>query len=307
MVAGGCIGAAPLIWYEVRSRGATFTFLRSMADPTPLLRLAVPRLDLLSQILLSDHEHRDMWNAPPLTLWQAIVLSSIVATALYVCLRRSSRAEPRQTAFGRVAALTFLFLAGCMFLSRLNVTEHHWITLVPLAIVLVVIAAQDVCRRWRGARYVVAAIAVFYLNSAMQRNLTVAAQIRSTGGVGWWSNAIDPLTDYLERHCQGRMIKVLDWGLNNNLYILSGARISSMEVFWGATVERSGSGKLWKDEISPGDVYVLHAPGLEQSPDAAKGFRRALAASALAVRRTGFLQKTGAGYAEVVEILPTAK
>ena len=86
--------------------------------------------------------------------WQAVIFSAIVVTALYVCLRSRSLEEPRQTAFGRVTALTFLFMFGCMLLSRLNVAEHHLIALVPIAAVLVVIAAQDVCRRWPGAWYV---------------------------------------------------------------------------------------------------------------------------------------------------------
>lgn len=166
------------------------------------------------------------------------------------------------------------------------------------------IAAQEICRQWRKARYVIGGIAVVYVVSAMQWNLLAASQIRGTGGVRWWSNSIDTVAGYLEKNCHGKQIKVLDWGINNNLFVLSGGRISSIELFWGATVERSGSGKLWKDEISRGDVYVLHAPPLAQSPDAAEGFGRALAASTLPVRRTTILQKTGDGFAEIVEISP---
>jgi len=154
---------------------------------------------------------------------------------------------------------------------------------------------------------VIAAIAVFCLASALQWNLRAADQIRSTGGVGLWSDAIDTLSDYLERNCQGRSIKVLDWGLSNGLFVLSSSRISPTELFWGATVEHSGLGKAWKDEIYPGDVYVLHSPGLVQFPEAGDGFRRTLAASGLPYRRTEFFQKSGARYAEAVEILPSAR
>jgi hypothetical protein len=194
-----------------------------------------------------------------------------------------------------------------MLLSRLNIAEHHLIALIPIAAVLVVIASQDVCLRWRSARYVTAAIAVLYLASALYWNLRAAGQIRSTGGVGLWSNAIDPLTDYLDRNCQGRKIKVLDWGLSNSLFVLSGSRISPAEVFWGATVERSGLGKPWRNEISPGDVYVLHSPGMVQFPAAGDGFRLTLAALGLPYRRTEFFQKSGAGYAQVVEILASPR
>jgi hypothetical protein len=303
LIAGGIIGGAPLLWYEIRSRGATFEFLRSMAESTPLSRLAGHRLDLLSQIFLMGRGQRAIWNAPPMPLWQPIIVSTIVAAALYVCLRSPGLSKPRQTVFGRVAAFTFLFLLACMFLSRLNVTDHHLIALVPIAAIPVVIGAQEICRRWRSARYAIGALAVLYVILALQWNLVAARQIRATGGVGLWSNAIDTLTVYLERNCQDRKVKVLDWGLSNNIFVLSNSRISPVELFWGATAERSGLGKVWKDEISPGDVYVLHSPALVQFPDAADGFRRALAVSPLPLRRTAFRQKTGAPYAEVVEIL----
>src|SRR5205823_11564377 len=129
--------------------------------------------------------------------------------------------------------------------------------------------------------------------------VTAARLVRSTGGTGLWSGAIDTLTVYLQRNCLDRKIRSVDWGLSNNIYALSNSRISPAELFWGATAERSGLGKPWKEEISPGDVYVLHSPALVQFPDAAEGFRRALATSDLPVRRTEFRQKTGAAYAEV--------
>jgi hypothetical protein len=68
-------------------------------------------------------------------------------------------------------------------------------------------------------------------------------------------------------------------------------------------VERSGSGKLWRDEISAGDTYVLHSKELVLFPEATEGFSRALAASAHPVRRTQFPEQGGTPYAEVVEVL----
>src|SRR5262249_49909225 len=253
-------------------RGATFEFLRWMAESKPLSSLAGHRLDLLSQVFLSGRGQRAIWNAPPMPIWQPVILTTIVAVALYVCLRSPGLGKPAQTTFGRVAAITFLFLLACMFLSRLNVTDHHLIALVPIAAMLVVIAAQVICLRWRTARYAIHALAVVYVILALQWNLAAARELRSTGGIGLWSNAVDTLTAHLERNCRDRKIKALDWGLSNNIYVLSNARISPSELFWGATSERSGLGKTWKDEISPGDIYILHSPDLAQFPDAARGF-----------------------------------
>ena len=303
MAAGGIVGGAPLVWYEIRSRGATFGFMESMNNPLPLIRLVGHRLFLLAQTFLSDSEHRDMWDGPELPLWQTLLFSAVVLFALYVCLAGDRPSKQEGSAFGRVAAWTFLFLLSCMLVSRFNVSDHHMIALIPIAAVLVVIAAQQSCRRWPRARYAVGAIGVLYFASALQWNLAAARQIRSTGGVRLWSNAIDSVSGYLQRNHSERPVKVVDWGFQHSLFVLSNSKISSTELFWGASVERSGSGKLWRDEISPGDIYVLHLKGLILFPEATEGFSRALAASAHPLRRTQFREKGGAPYAEVVEVL----
>ncbi len=244
-----------------------------------------------------------MWDGPDLPLWQTLSFSSVVLFALYACLTSGRTSKQEGIAFGRLAAWTFLFLLTCMLVSRFNVSDHHLIALIPIAAVLVAIAARDSYRRWPKARYLVGAIAVLYLGSAMQWNLAAARQIRSTGGVRLWSNAIDSVSGYLQRNHSERTVKILDWGFQHSLFVLSNSRIASTELFWGASVERSGSGKLWRDEISPGDIYVLHLKGLVLFPEATEGFSRALAASAHSLRRTQFREKGGAPYAEVVEVL----
>jgi len=296
---GTIIGAWPLLWYELRSDFATLRFMRSAALPDPLTDLISIRLQKLCEILISASDLRKMWDGAPPPVWQTLLFTAGVACALFICFTQSRNSNPAR----RIAVLIFLFLLACMLFSRLNIASHHMIALVPIAALIVVVAAGKVCRSWPRARYAIAAIALLYVTTAAQSNLAAARQIRSTGGVRWWSNAIDPLASYLQRNCEGKNIKVLDWGLSNNLFVLSNARIRPAELFWGATIQRSGLGNLWKDEISPGDVYVLHTPSLEYSPDAAEGFRRAVAGSPWSLRRTEFRQKNGAGYAEVVEIL----
>jgi hypothetical protein len=301
MATGGIIGGAPLFWYEIKSRGATFAFMRS-TNPPSLLSLAGHRFHLLSQTFLYDSEHRRIWTELPMPLWQKLFFSSVVVSALCICLLGSGIRKP-----ARMAAVIFVVLLACMLSSRLNIDDHHLIALVPIAALLVVVAAQECCRRWPVARLVAGAIIVIYFTSALYWNLTAARQIRLTGGIGIWSNAIDSVRSYLQQNYPGRRIKVLDWGFQNSLFVLSNAELASTELFWGATVERSGSGKLWKDEVTPGDIYVLHSPELVQFPEAGQGLSRALTASAFPVRRTQFRQNSGAGYAEVVEIVASSR
>jgi len=302
LCAGGLLGLAPLLWYEIRSGGGTFAFMQFTRNEKPLSFLLQKRAGMFAQMLLSDSEHRVAWNGPEMPLWQMILFPTLVGIGLWVCLRHDS---PKQH-IKRMLGLTFVLLATYMFCSRFNIAEHHLIALLPLSVLMVALAAQDSLQRWRIARYPVAIVLVVYLLCATQWNMAAAHRFRSGGGAEAWSDAIHSVSDYLGRNCVGRKIKVLDWGLHNSLFVLSNGKITPSELFWGATVERSGSGKKWTEEIVPGDVYVLHAPELMVFWEATEGFGRALAKSGHSYRSTLFSQKSACPFAEVVEILADA-
>jgi hypothetical protein len=289
MAVGGLIGGAPLLWYEIRSGGATFAFMRSMANTEPLARLLGRRLEMLSQIFILSGADRAIWLGPALPVWQVVLFCSVVTLAVIACLL--SRGS-----FPRAAALTFLLLLLCMLLWRLNIADQHLIALVPLAALLVAITAWDSCRRWPAARYIAAAIGILYLGCSLQWQLTAARELRSTGGLRLWSKAIDPLCGSLQQHYPGRRIKALDWGFHHSLFVLSNGKITTTDLFSGATRDRSASGKAWGEEIARGDVYLAHSPGLVEFPAAQDGFFRALAASGFAVRRYQVAQSSGAEY-----------
>ena len=244
-----------------------------------------------------------MWGGPQMPLWQRILFPTVVAVSAYASLywtvAKKRPAPPR-----RCLALIFLLLFGYMFWSRLYIAEHHLIALLPIATVMVVLTARDSWLRWPIGRYLVVLLAFVYLASAVKWNLMAANEIRLTGGVDAWSNAITSVSSYLQRNCAGRRVKVLDWWLENGLFVLSAGQTVGLELFPGATLEHTGLGKPWTDEIAPGNVYVLRSSELMPVPDARKGFIRAMAMSALPVRRTDFPQKQGSPYAQVFEVLP---
>jgi hypothetical protein len=169
-----------------------------------------------------------------------------------------------------------------------------------LAALLVTLAAGDLCLRWPPGRILAACVAVLYLGCAADWNVTAARQLRATGGVGLRSNAIDKVAAYLQRHAKGRKVKVLDWGLNDSLLVLTGGQIDSAEIFQDA----GAGGKPWKEEIVPGSVYVLRSAETAVFPEPGEAFRRTLAEKQLPFRRTQFRQKAKGWYAEVIEILP---
>jgi hypothetical protein len=194
-----------------------------------------------------------------------------------------------------------------MFTSRLNIAEHHLVMLVPIAVVVVVLAFQELIHRWRGAGVAALSIGLIYLASALYCDVSAARGLRRTGGSNAWSDAIYSVNERLASDYAGREIKILDWGLCNNLYVLSNGKINASELFWGATGEVSGQGTRWSDIVARGGVYLTNSPGNLQFPAATEGFLRALAASGQQFNLIEFRQKWGGAYAQIIEIVPSPK
>ncbi len=261
LIIGGCIGGAPLLLYEILSDWATFRFIKEGQIGGCFSDLLARRFYMLSETLLSDWELRAIWTGPPLPSWQRYFFSAILVFALLVCLFLKDNGSAKVLAWRRASALTFLFMTLIMFSSRLNITEHHLVVLVPIAAVVIVLAFHAVWARWEKAWVPALLIALVYTGSALYWNIAAARGIRETGGVWAWSNAIFSLNEYVQSHYPDRELKILDWGLQNNLFVLSNGKILSRELFWGATKERSGQGKTWDEEISGGGLYLTNSAG----------------------------------------------
>jgi hypothetical protein len=266
--------------------------------------LQLARWYMFRETLLCEAEHRTlMWGGPSLPTWQMDLFPVLLALALAACLIGFTKCDPVRKTAAQITASTFLILLICMFASRLRISHHHLIGLVPLAALIAVVGGQEISLRWPAKRRLVEAVAAIYVVLAFYWNLQAALHIRSTGGIDLWSNAIDRVEDTLQKRYPARKVKVLDWGINNNLFVLSNGQIDSREVFGGSTVDRTGWGVPWSEEISAGDVFVLHTKEMILTPEAAQGFAQVLKSKGLPVRRTGITQATGAGYAEIVEVL----
>jgi hypothetical protein len=141
-----------------------------------------------------------------------------------------------------------------------------------------------------------------YFGSTLFWQIAAIQGLRSSGGVGVWSDAVLPLAEYLEQKYPSREVQILDWGLQNNLYVITDARLRTREIFWGATPRQS-----WEGTVRRGGVFVLNGPGNRQFPAATEGFLRTLAEVHPVARTIRIQQNDGATYAEIIEIEPTAK
>ncbi len=275
MAAGVGLGAAPWIVYQAISRGGTFEAVGMFTLRDSWKQILSSRTWMLAETLISDREHRAIWNGPELPAWQSMLALGTVLAACVVCLR--------QGGWARAIAVTFLLLGAMFFFTRLPVAEHHLIVLIPLAAVMVALLPA------RAGR-VVGALFVF---CALWWQVSAIRGIGETGGVGQWSDGIYALTDYLEQRAQGREVQILDWGLQNSIYVLSDARVKTREVF--------DSGRDWGVEIRKGGLFVMNTPNNRFFPEATNAFLSALQSAAVSPHHSVI-----PGFAEIIEIAPAS-
>jgi hypothetical protein len=210
----------------------------------------------------------------------------------------------RAPGWRRGFAITLVIFVGIMLTSRMNVLQHHMITALPLAVVVVVVAFHTLAARLRLWGYAAAAIGVFCITVIVYWDVTAALGLQRTGGVGHWSDAIYRVTDTIVRDHPRQPIKVLDWGFGNNLYVISNGQIRAVELFWGATIKATAFGERWSDVVARGGVFLT---GGDRSLNGAfaptiTGFREALAAAHVTYRVTQFRERGGAVFAELIEV-----
>ncbi|MBK5291310.1 MAG: glycosyltransferase family 39 protein [Acidobacteriia bacterium] len=326
--AGGIAGGLPLLVYQVVSRGGTFEAMGMFSSQEPLAGRIPARLRMLSEVLLSDGEHRAIWAGPPLPDWQPWFMAGIVLAACVVCLWKGTR-------WARFAALQFLILAAILVSTRMSVSQHHLVVLVPLAAFLTVLALLRLCdvpgpqravpaldapgqqpastperAPFRGLlprrifRWFAAALGLVYLCIALYWQAAAVQGIAATGGVGQWSDGIDHLSALLRNKYPEREVKILDWGLQNNLFVLSNAKLRTREIYGNATTRRSERGRSWEQEVEEGGVFLFNGPENRNFPDATQGFLAAMERMRPVVHRHAVRQGNGSVYAEVVEIEP---
>lgn len=325
LAAGGVVGGLPLLYFERVSRGAT---LRTMGDytvTTSLAKMLPLRLFWLADTLLSDGEHRVMWAASQPTMtqlpqWQLWLFPLVVLAASAICLltalwpSKTNRGVHDEDAgednsgdrdrAAQFAALSLTLAAAFLFSTHLLIAEHHLVALLPLAVITVVLAGLTLQHRFRWGWTISAALAVIYFVSAGYWQFASVQGLRRTGGTGVWSDGATDLARYLDRQFPGRKIKILDWGFQSSLFVLTDGRLNSEEEFSDAAPERSPEGRLWSDEIEDGGVFLLTGPHDRTYAPTVESFLQAWAAAQPETRAHRFAQRDGSTYAEVLEIEP---
>jgi hypothetical protein len=276
-LAGGFVGSVPFWWYQLISRGGTFQALDMFRAEGTWAELLTARAGMLARTLLADLEHRAIWDGAALPAWQTGFVAVLFAAAVGAALLRPG--------LPRGAAVTAMGFLALQFSSRLPVAEHHFVLLLPLA---AVVAALGMPER-RGPRL---ALAIPYAVLALLAQAEAITGLQRTGGTGQWSDAVADVQETLEREFAGRPVRILDWGLQNSLFVLSGARLRTVEDF----------GTAWEQRLAEGGLFLLNGPENTFYAGPRETFVAAMGGLERPVRRLVFRQRSGAVFAELYDV-----
>jgi len=298
ITAGGIIGSAPLIVFELRTG---FSTLRVPASTRPL-DLIPQRLQYVLESLTFDFERIGIWGGLAVPRWQLYAFGAVVVAPFALLL--SLRASDRPVRLGKLAVIAALIAYGWATATPLGVMPHHYAALLPLPVIAVAMAATWLARSGAIGRIVVAAFCVAYATFAITCIRSAHEGLASTRGVGMWSDAISDVSNTLLRQSDGRTVNILDWGLGNNLYVLTRGRVPFQELFWRADEHVVFGGIPWSDVVRAGGLFLLNAPNNTHFPQSSAGFQRALAETGAKYSMRSFHQANGAEYARLYDVEP---
>ena len=305
LAAGACLGALPLLLYEAGSRLATVRFLPAARRPLTA-PLVAERMRELAQTLVADPEQRTIWAGSPPTVAQTVAGTALLAAVLAAAFLPAAAGSGDPPRWRRALAATSLLLALVMAFSRLKISPHHLVGVLPLVLAALATAAVELGRRFgRGLAAAAGAAGLAFALFWGARDVRIEAALRSTRGTRVWSSAVDDVREYLRAHpVPPDRLKIVSWGFQANLYVGSGGAVHGTELFWTGSRERSSRGLSWPEEIADGGTFLLYLfPTGNASLDAsAQGFREALSKDSGARRERTFLDRSGAPVALLVEI-----
>jgi hypothetical protein len=305
MLAGGLLGSLPLIVYEAGSRLGTLRFIADTRRPLSG-SLIGHRLRTLAEVLVSDREQRVIWGGPPISAAEAAVGAALFAGVLLAAIA-PARSDVALAPWRRAFALTAIFLTAILSTSRLGIQAHHWAGILPPAFGALALSSVELVRRSRRTLPWLAAAGAGLAALFLSWDLRIADGLRRTGGRRAFSSAIDDVAAYLGAHpVPPDRLKILNWGFQNNLYVISAGRVFGTELFGGPSKAVSRRGVPWEEEIRGGGSFLLFLFPMGPPPlsDAAEGFAEALARHPGPYHEKVFLERSGIPYARIVEIAP---
>ena len=274
-----CLGALPLIVYNVDNRGITFRGntsweTRDIAGKARLLEATADSRALFGWFVNED------WQTdrphPPDSVWTA-------ASARISAIARTPRNNLMLWAFGLALLLTplargdalkailFALIAMVVAWGQMAVTAnaggsvHHAILLWPLPEMVIAVSFAAASRRLkRGGVPVLAAVLGVMMIAGMLVTNEYYTRMRRNGGGMNWTDAIFRLSDHMKTE-HAKYVYSVDWGIMDSLRLLNRGKlplrvgtdpISKREL---NDEDREYLGRM----IDPENVFINHTKDFE--------------------------------------------
>lgn len=284
-----CLGAAPLIWYNLDRHGETASANAVIStddyrEKLTALERTLNGSDLFGYMV---EERPISPTRPPRGVVERVSLAVrgvagsrmrnwflpafAASIAVLFWLRRSRQFRP----------MLFLLVAMAVAWLQMFVTHlagsaaHHIVLLWPLPFVftgLALVAIAESSRRYRFPIFA-AVLSVLVLGNVLNEN-EYLARFAMRGGIGGWSDAIFALSDNLD---DSRWVGTVDWGFLNSLRVLHRGRIklfNASDFLTRPQLDQADRAELKKMITTPDFVYVEHTAGREIIPHVNEMFRK---------------------------------
>lgn len=295
-----CIGSLPILAFNVATGGHTFkpffsTVLQSLTSSDGSLGenlwtrvLQVLQLlngDYISMLFTGQH----IENSVFFYFFPSMMILSIPGLFLFIRKRQSLPYAPVGISLW-IFILTVL-IATCF--SPTQLSGHHLIALYPMLHVAIACTLASITtlvpfvQRFRLDMALVTLLFITNLVTVVSLNNS----LEKTGGVGFWSDAIYDLNEYL--YSRGETIAAMEWGFTNNLIVLSKGKVRISRVykeFW----EKGISAEVIKPFLSEKSRYLFHTPDFTEFQPAYDGLSEAAARSGYSVHEEKFFYQRDA-------------
>lgn len=266
--AGGaafCLGASPLIWYNLVSGGTAITLHRNLITT----EYGVNNLNFLGNLVTAWNTFRILLNGSyfwyqggPFAndLYLPLFLISAAGAAILVLRRWREYAK---------AFFVSLAIIGLLILQSMVTVSGHWATHLfiafPFPQLVIATFAVLAARSWPGVRKTLGGTlaAASILMPAIAGDLAVDWQYHATmsdiKGLATASNTIYKLADYLDKKGITRPLAA-DWGFSKNIQFLTQGRVNPEDIFcFGPQGRDIFRGEIRKYLADPNNIYLFHA------------------------------------------------
>lgn len=275
-----CVGASPFIHFNIKSRGASFH--RQRLESRRTLGNVVTKIECLGDTLNGTDTYWRTVGQPLafglLSRTNSLLRGNLLPLLLLIATP-IALASPRQR-WAKVLLLASvgIFLQSLIFKNAGG--SHHFMIAYPFPQAVVawtfVYGFARLRERFRPdkARIGVALLAIVCLTPLVldfAMDILYVKAFAQTGGRKYWTDAVYDLAAFAQKHPEKRFV-LLEWGLHNQLFLLSKGTIRRKEAFWDlAGSEREAQTALSKLFTDPSNLYVIYSPRYN-TPEIAERF-----------------------------------